>query len=400
LITRGQVEVLLEEAIRRIFPRELVDRDEMVKKTLGLLPADADLLEALLEFQSEAVVGFYAPLEDRLYVVSEAAEERGAPIRGAGVEEVLVHELVHALQGIHTDLVDVTLGLLDHDDMAFAIGALLEGDATWAGYRDESLEYGHPMPPPERVALDFEAHWSEREDPAVPRLVREAVILQYPIGYALVTRILDAGGVAALDAALLDPPLTSEDLLHPERYLKSSYRARLLFLQLESARISPSPECITVGFNSFGELGLWIWAQERGMERSEAAAAADGWDADRAVVFDCPDGPAFAWLMQFETRAKARSFAETARRVARPSTRVDDLGARVLLWSNLARGGRDAALLETEIQTYRDLSQYLDARPEILERTQLLRSRASAGGTEGGGHQAAESRGGEREGDL
>ena len=136
------------------------------------------------------------------------------------------------------------------------------------------------------------------------------------------------------------------------------------------------------------------------MERPEAVDAAAGWDADRAVVFDCPLGPAFAWLMQFGSAAKAREFAETARRLARPSTQVDGFGTRVLLSANLVQGARDVALLETESRIYRDLTEYLDARPEILERTRALRRSLSAGGGEGGRHHPGETRGGEREGDL
>jgi hypothetical protein len=136
------------------------------------------------------------------------------------------------------------------------------------------------------------------------------------------------------------------------------------------------------------------------MGRSEAAGAAEGWDADRAVVFDCPTRRAFAWLVQFGTAVKAREFAETARRLARPSTQVDDLGARVLLWTNLTQDGRDVALIETESQGYRDLSQYLSAHPEILERTRALRDSLSADGSEDGGHHPSETRGGEGEGDL
>jgi hypothetical protein len=400
LVSRGKVETLLAETIGRIYSPELCRNDERVKKTLGLLPADADLWEALLEFQSSAVVGFYAPLDGQLYVVAEPGREGSESLLGAGVDQVLVHELVHALQGIHTDLIDVTLGLLDHDDLTFAIGALLEGDATWAGYRDEALSYGLPIPPPDQVASEFAVDWPGREHRDVPRLVREGLVLQYPAGYALVTQILEAGGVAALDAALLDPPLSSEDVLHPEQYLEPSRRGPLLFLQLETGRIAPSSECTAVGANTFGEFGLRIWAQERGMGRTEAVAAAEGWDADRAVVFDCPTGRAFAWLMQFETAAKARGFAETASRVARPSTRVDDLGTRVLLSANLDQSGRDVALLEAESQMYPDLSHYLDARPEILERTRALRRRISVDGAEGGGDQATQTRGGERERDL
>jgi hypothetical protein len=400
LVSRGEVEVLLADAMGRAYTPELCRRDEMVKKAVGLLPPEADLWGALLGFQSNALVGFYAPLDGKLYLVAEPGRESGEALLGAEADRVLVHELVHALQATHSDLIDVTLGLLDHDDLAFALGALLEGDATWAGYRDDALRYGLPMPPPEQVASEFEMIWSGSEHKEVPRLVRESLVLQYPAGYALVTRILDAGGVAALDAALEDPPLASQDVLHPERYLDPSRRGPVLFLQLETERIAPSSECTTIGTNIFGEFGLRIWAQERGMGSSEAAALAEGWEADRAVVFDCPTDRVFAWLMQFESKAKAREFAETARRLARSSTRVDDLGTRVLLWANLAQSGRDVALLETESRSYRDLSEYLDARPEILERTRELRSRISADGGEGGGHHPTESRGGERERDL
>ena len=400
LVPREKLEALLAESIGRVYTPELRRADEKVKKTLGLLPADADLWEALLEFHSDAVAGFYAPLDGQLYVVGEPGSPTGEAHLGRAVDQVLVHELVHALQAIHADLIDVTLGLVDHDDLAFALGALLEGDATWAEYRDDALSYGLAIPRPEQVASDFEAYWSGEQDPEVPRLVREGLVLLYPAGYALATQIHDAGGVAALDAALVDPPLSSEDVLHPERYLDPSGRGPLLFLQLETERLAPSSECTTVGTNSFGEFGLRIWAQERGMAGPEAAAAAEGWDADRAVVFDCPTGTAFAWLMQFGSAAKAREFAETARRLARPSTQVAAAGTRVLLSANLVQGGRDVALLETESRIYRDLSEYLDARPEILERTRALRRQLSAGGGEGGRHHPGETRGGEGEGDL
>jgi hypothetical protein len=400
LISRGQVEALLAKEIGRVYTPELRRKDEMAKKTLGLTPAAADLWASLLAFQSDAMVGFYDALDGQLYLVVEPGRESGEALLGGDVERVLMHELVHALQATHSDLIGVTLALLDHDDLAFAIGALLEGDATWAGYRDEALTYALPMPRPEEVASEFETDWSAPEYRAVPRIVREALVLQYPAGYALVTQIVDAGGIAALDAALLDPPLTSEEVLHPEHYLDPSRRGPLLFLQLEAERIAPSSDCTAIGANTFGEFGLRIWAQERGVRKPEAVALAEGWDADRAVVFDCPKGRAFAWLMQFESEARARGFAEVARRVARSSTRVDEWGTRVLLWANLARGGREAALLETESEIYRDLHQYLDARPEILERARSLRGRISVDRGVCNGTATTETGGGEGERDL
>jgi hypothetical protein len=56
----------------------------------------------------------------------------------------------------------------------------------------------------------------------------------------------------------------------------------------------------------------------------------------------------------------------------------------VLLSTNLSQGGRAIALFQTEGRTFRDLSEYLEGRPEILERTRALRSRFSAGGAKAG----------------
>lgn len=375
IVSREELDDLLEAVTTGVYSPDLLRADERVKKTVGLLPEQADLWGALLEFQSDAVVGFYAPRDGRLYVVARSEHKRADPLLGADVEQVLIHELIHVLQARHTNLIDVSLGLVDHDDLAFALGALLEGDATWAGYRDASLSYGLPMSSPAQVAAEFEANWSEEEFREVPRLVREGFVLQYPTGYALVTRIVDAGGIPALDAALLDPPLTSEELLHPERYLDPFLREPLRFLRLDAARIAPSPDCEVVGQNTFGEFGLRIWAQERRLGASEAAAAAAGWDADRAVVFDCPSGSAFAWLVQFESAARAGEFAAIARRVARLSTQVDERDARVLLSANLEEFGRDAALRGTATEAYATLSAYLEARPEILARARELRGR-------------------------
>ena len=62
-----------------------------------------------------------------------------------------------------------------------------------------------------------------------------------------------------------DPPLASQEVLHPEQYLDPSRGGPLLFLWLEAERIAPSSECTATGANTFGEFGLKIWAQERGV---------------------------------------------------------------------------------------------------------------------------------------
>jgi hypothetical protein len=345
-------------------------RAEALERAVGLLPPGIGLREALLDLQAGAVAGFYTPLRGRLYVVADLS-------LGAALSEeagmVVVHELVHALQAAHTPLLDVLLGLEDHDDLAFALGALLEGDALWATFHDQATQAGTAAP----LAADFAAEM-RLDDPDAPgadapRILRESFLLQYPLGYALAEALGERGGSAALDAALADPPLSSEALLHPERYLEAQPEP-VPWLRLTPPELSV-PGCDPVASNVFGELGLRIWARERGAGEESAARAAEGWDGDCAAVFECGGGRAFAWLVQFDAAADAVEFADLADAAAFPGAELERSGRRVLLSAGLPPEARGAVLAAPE-RRFEDLAGYLAARPEVLERAARLRERA------------------------
>lgn len=373
----GLVRVLREE-LDAALGSELARRDAAVKETLGLLPPGTDLRRATLDFQSRAVVGFYAPIRRRLYVV----ETPGSPALSREAALVAVHELVHALQDVHFDLLDVLLGLTEHDDLAFALGALLEGDAIWAGFRYEETARGLAPLAPADLARDYGVEYAAAAHPDAPRLLRETFLLQYPAGYELVSRLVEAGGVAALDAALRDPPLTSAELLHPELHLDARRPRGLLELPVESALARG--DCERLGANSFGEVGLGIWARERSAGLAASEALASGWDADRAVVLDCREGRVFAWLVQLDDPGAASRFAEQATPLAEglgadtglaAAARVDASGRRVLLSAGVGLAARARLLVELEGRAFADLDAFLEAHPEIAERARALRRR-------------------------
>jgi hypothetical protein len=362
---RGVLAAELDAAYR---PEDFA-RAEALERAVGLLPPGIGLREALLDLQAGAVAGFYTPLRRRLYVVADGSFRDALPDEAASV---VVHELVHALQAAHTPLLDVLLGLEDHDDLAFALGALLEGDALWATFRDQTAQAGTAPP----LAADFAAEL-RLDDPdapgaEAPRILRESFLLQYPLGYALAEALGERGGSAALDAALADPPLSSEALLHPERYLEGQPEpAPWLRLRPPELRL---PGCDAVASNVFGELGVRIWARERGASERLAAGAAEGWDGDCAAVFACGGAPAFAWLVQFDGTADAAEFAELAGSAALPGAELALEGRRVLLSAGLSPQARDAVLAVPE-RRFEDLAGYLAARPGVLERASRLRKR-------------------------
>ena len=337
---------------------------------LGLLPPGTALRDALLDLQAGAVAGFYTPLRRRLYVVYDGPLRRGAAARTR--RSVVVHELVHALQSAHGPLLDVLLGLDDHDDLAFALGALLEGDALWATFRDQAERTGTRVPRAADFAAELRLDDPEAPGAEAPRILRESFLLQYPLGYALAEALAERGGTPALDAALADPPLSSEALLHPERYLAEP-REPVPWLRLTAPELVPEG-CRVVASNVFGELGLRIWARERGVSEARAVGAAEGWDGDCAAVFECAGASAFAWLIQLDEAVDAAELAGVAEAAALPGTQLDRSGRRVLLSGGLGPDARRALLAAPE-RRFDDLAGYLAARPEVLERAAKLRER-------------------------
>jgi hypothetical protein len=264
---------------------------------------------------------------------------------------------------------------------------LLEGDATLAGFRYEERTQSLAPRAPEDFARDYGVEWAEAAHPETPRLLRETFLLQYPAGYDLASRLADAGGIAALDAALRDPPLSSEEVLNPELYLDPRRRRPLVELPVEATLgRGDLALCGEVLFaNSLGEIGLRIWARERGAGVEASRELAAGWDGDRAAVLECREGRAIAWLVQFDDEPAAARFAAGAaslavglaaeRGLVEPA-RIDRSGRRVLLSSGLSPAARDALLVELAARSFPDLGAFLGAHPEVGERGRALRDRA------------------------
>ncbi len=368
-LPRGQVHAVLERELDRVAPPSEVARQADLMAAIGLLPPRTPLREIVLTLQSAAVVGFFTPVDRVLYVVGEPDQDIASD---PGLASIVVHEAVHALQAQHSQIPDVTLGLEDHDDLAFALSALLEGDATWSMLRDEALQTGQPQLRADDVAIDVDVLRSEFEDAEVPRWLREVFLTPYRVGHVWVEQVADAGGLAALDTAYRAPPLSSRDLLHPERgpTLRPLPLLRLPG-ELDPSAAPQGAGCAPVATNTYGEIGLRTWAIEAGAPHEAARQAAAGWDGDRAQLRRCDGGEQAYWLVQFETPRDADEFADVAR--GRWRGAIQASGSRVLLSRELDPADAERVLRRATLARYDDLDAYLAARPEVLRRGRALR---------------------------
>jgi hypothetical protein len=127
----------------------------------------------------------------------------------------LAHELTHALDDQHFDL-----GLVDElvrtcqDERLEALVALAEGDAV-----EMSLRWAQTnLSPNDLVDLGVEVAADPGPPASVPPFIREGFLSPYLSGQAFVRALLAGGGQPALDAAFRDPPRSTEQILHPEKY--------------------------------------------------------------------------------------------------------------------------------------------------------------------------------------
>jgi hypothetical protein len=278
-----------------------VRRQGRAMELLGQLPRGTDLPELLERLQAESVLGFYVPgkppRKGGLYVRSSGGLDPYARI-------ILAHELTHAVTDQHYDLTraDRLAAAGGHEDELAAYTGLVEGDATllMQQYLTERLS------PQEQAAaaLAVARDGTPMRD-AAPAAVRESMLFPYQEGLRFVQALYQRGGWEAVDRAYRDPPTTTEQLLHPERYLDPRDRPQPVTVGDLSARLGGGwrPEADT----SFGEFDarLLLRGEAGG---SNAAAAAEGWDGGRLRTFQRGNGTALVIRTVWDSTAEATAF--------------------------------------------------------------------------------------------
>jgi hypothetical protein len=305
-------------------PKELAVAEDMLIG-LGLLPPGSSLRQLTLDLQAGQVAGYYSPDKNQLFVVSRSGR------LGATERVTYAHEFTHQLQDQHVDLNKLGLDAPDQSDRALAVLSLIEGDAThvqtvWTQEHLTPEELGELL----AAALDPEAIEALRR---APRYLRETTLFTYEAGLAFVDQVMTAGGgTAAVDAAFRDPPVSTEQVIHPDRYLDR-----------DAPTVVSIPAGLAEGLgagwseagrDTLGELLLRIWLQDGGLPRAQAFAAAEGWDGDRLAIFRGPSGAVGIGLVTtWDSAADAEEFRAAAALAA------DALELDVVV--NLAPGGRD-----------------------------------------------------------
>ena len=281
--------------LRADLAEEDLTTDEALLKLLGMLEPDDDLESMILELYTEQVAGFYDP-EARELVVPVAADGI-TPLQSI----TIVHELVHALTDQHFDFNDEYERRIDdgNGDDVSAVLALIEGDATY-----QQFLFLESMSPEDAAdaAIEILSFESVVFD-AMPQWMQRDLGFPYEKGLTFVGQIMATAGLKGVDDAYKAPPISTEQILDPNKYLRSEQPETLPPLTVDL------PGWVMAEESTFGEWGIQLILTDAVLPGAVTQAAA-GWGNDTYRFFTRGSDSAIAWSYQGETETDAEDLTD------------------------------------------------------------------------------------------
>ena len=299
--TQAQVEQYLTRRTRIEYPEMEQIEYQITYGFLGMLDPTSPIL-MIPGLYTDLVFGFYEPEQDTLVLLHDY--ELNTLGRFA-----YAHELVYAMLDQMVDI-DGNFGVNDdncdqYPDRCLALRALLEGDAAfttgqWLAAHTTAVEQA------ELVAQSQPA-----EIPGAPLAFLEGLAFPATRGTAFVSYLWEQGGWEAINQAYQNPPQSSEQIMHPERYPAD------IPLEVTLPDLLPvlGEGWEMLDQNTLGEWNLYLMLTsgmdpQARQEAEPALEAVTGWGGDLySIYFHSESGEIFlVSKVLWETSADAREF--------------------------------------------------------------------------------------------
>jgi hypothetical protein len=264
-ISAEEMDRRIQESFEAYYPKQLYDRRTFAWRTLGVIPQDADLYEALRAFLTGGVVGFYDPQTGELVY-------QGSGDMGFAERITLAHELTHALDDQIFDLTRLD-GLINRcqDERALAALGLIEGSAQY--FAAASIAENPDINLSDLLGSLLQAASSGSPPPGVPPFLYALETWPYTTGMSFVGTLASTGGTDAVDGAFERLPASTEQVMHPDAYPADRPEA----VDIPDVTGTLGPAWGDLDAMTIGEEWLREMLALR-LDDSTADAAAAGWD--------------------------------------------------------------------------------------------------------------------------
>ncbi len=306
MMTAEEEETIVVNDFFAEYTDEDARQDVLVLSLLGLIPADFDLKSLYTDLYSEQILGFYDSETKEIYVV------QGTTF-GGSEKLTYAHEFVHVLQDQNFGF-EEGLNLTDEaceadSERCAAALALSEGDASltellWFQTYATREDY-------QDIVRAFQDYASPVLD-AAPPFIQADLIFPYEQGFAFVQNLYDRGGFEAIDAAYLDPPSSTEQILHPNLYPWDVPQV---------VTLPDLSDALGEGWMLFDQnvMGEWFtylilgqaYEEAYRLAETQASAAAEGWGGDAYAFYLNTNTDALIFILDtiWDSTADANEFA-------------------------------------------------------------------------------------------
>jgi hypothetical protein len=307
-ISKDEVARIMAQSIEDEIKPEEIRAEELVLKKFGFVPADFDLKKTTLALLTEQAAAFYDYRKKKLFVLDSTSD----PLQGLA----LVHELAHALADQHFNLRKFVAGANRKDDSELARMAVMEGQATWLMFEHVVRPTGQSLKDsPELVALMSRAPELARGQFPVfdraPLYLRESLLFPYFKGMLFQQALVQKLGQAAFTEMFLHPPVSTQQILHPEKYF-----AGVLPVAPPLPRWELRRKWRILSEGAFGEFDHSVLLRQYIGEQESARIAPQGIGAYYRLLESKADGRlVLLYSSEWSSEAAARDFFALYQRV-------------------------------------------------------------------------------------
>jgi hypothetical protein len=286
----------LEKVVLKIFDQEYNDesaqKDSFFLYAMGFSDQKMNLKRIRKRILINNIGGLYNEKTKALFALEEYRNMNSINAL------VVIHELRHAIQDQYYDLSRLLGGnLSDYDDRRLAVLSAIEGDATlvmvqFSGFSPELLTSYNAD-----ALMSFSPVSNLNVLYNYPEIVRHQLLMPYIEGLKFSNFILNKKKWKGVNTVLDDPPVSSEQILHPEKYLKKEMPVNVNIVYLP-AGYQPYHSGV------IGEFYLNILLKGEGEYRDLAA----GWGGDTFCIFTKPSHYVLAWESVWDQGKDASRF--------------------------------------------------------------------------------------------
>ena len=296
----------LIKTFKEDYPDVDMKKDYLSLLHFGLIKKGTDLKKTFLNLYTEQIAGFYDNKTRELYVIDNPK------ITSLESSIVISHELTHALQDQYFDLTKFIKSATTQDK-SLARLSLIEGEAMLSSveYMSKSLVSGgleSLRAIGELLKNPIGGSFSSDALSQTPGFLVEQMIFPYTEGMKFTSYIKEnSGDWAGLNQVYNKPPLSTEQIMHPEKYIADEKPVEIKI----DEKLLKDKNYSFIKKDTLGEFFLLNYFLEY-LGEDESKQASSGWGGDTSILFsDKKDNTLMIYTSVWDTPKDAKEFFDS-----------------------------------------------------------------------------------------